>query len=189
MNFKKILFLLVVFLGAGSASMAQTVINAGQLVKITLRGVPPEESVRVSGDYPVSSSGTINLPLISPLQAAGLSPTALATRIENAYKSAEIFNEPTVSVIASTGEAIATQVVHVGGHVRRTGRVEYVPGLTIYQAIQIAGGADEFGAMNRVLLNRNGKVQAIDVTKAQFKNFVLLQNDTIEVPEKNIFGK
>lgn len=188
MNVKHFLLALLALAGLAGSASAQTTIRPGQAIKIDIRGVPPEETARVSGEYTVSDSGTVNMPLLGTISAAGMSPAALGIRIESAYKSAEIYTSPSVNVIASSAEALAKQVVHVGGRVRRTGQVEYVPGLTIYQAIQQAGGADEFGAINRVMLTRAGKVRKLDLKQDQFKSFVLEQSDTIEVPEKNIWG-
>ncbi len=62
-------------------------------------------------------------------------------------------------------------------------------GLTVYQAVQAAGGANEFGAMNRVVLWREGKKQIIDLEKAAGKAVVADVHDTIEVPEKNWRGR
>lgn len=189
MNFKKIFSLLLVTFGLMAGAQAQTVIKAGTAIKIEIRGVPQEEMSRIAGEYPVSASGTINMPLIGSVGAAGLSPTDLGRRIESAYKSGEIYKNPTVNVIASSGDSLEKQVIHIGGHVKAPGPKDYVQGLTIYQAIQAAGGADEFGAMNRVLLTRDGKVRTLDLKQAQFKNFVMQQSDTVEVPEKNIWGR
>ena len=56
--------------------------------------------------------------------------------------------------------------------------------LTLYQAIQAAGGATEFGSMKRVKLFRGGKQKQYDLTQAQFMQIPLEPNDTIEVPQK-----
>lgn len=189
MNVKKILLCVFACLAAACVSSAQTTIRPNQAIVIDIRGVPPEEVARIKGDYTVSDSGAVNLPLIGSIGAAGLSPAALQSRIESAYRSAQIYKSPTIVVIASSGEAIQKQLVHVGGQVRRTGPVEYVQGLTIYQAVQAAGGATEFGAMNRVQLLRNGRVQELNLKKPGEMNFLLQQNDTITVPEKNWMGQ
>jgi polysaccharide export outer membrane protein len=159
------------------------------MVKIDIRGVPANDVVRVAGEYLVSESGSVKLPMIEPLTAAGLNPAELGSRIAAAYKSAQIYKDPTVMVIAASGDSIQKQLVHVGGQVRRTGPVEYVQGLTIYQAVQAAGGATEFGAMNRVQLLRNGRVQELNLKKPGEMNFLMQQNDTITVPEKNWMGQ
>jgi protein involved in polysaccharide export with SLBB domain len=189
MNVKKLLLPLLAWAGLAVAASAQTIIKPGQSIKIDIRGVPADEVSRVQGEYPVSDSGTVNIPLIGPMAAAGMSPTALGSRIEAAYKAAQIYKSPTVLVIASTGQSMEKQLVHVGGQVRKTGPVEFVQGLTIYQAVQAAGGATEFGAMNRVLLMRNGKVEVLNLKLPQFMNFQLQQSDTVTVPEKNALGR
>lgn len=188
MNVKKLLMLFLACAGLAVTASAQTIIKPGLSVKIDIRGVPNEEVNRVQGEYPVSDSGTIKLPLIDPIMAAGLSPSALGTRIEAAYRGAQIYKNPTI-MVASTAITIERQVVHVGGQVRKTGPVDYVQGLTLYQAVQSAGGATEFGAMNRVQLLRGGKVRELNLKHPDEMNFPVQQNDTITVPEKNVFGQ
>lgn len=189
MNVKKITMLFLAWAGLTISAYSQTIIKAGQSIKIDIRGVPAEEVARVQGEYPVSDSGTVNIPLIGPMAAAGMSPASLGSRIEAAYKAGQIYKSPTVMVFSSTGQSVEKQLVHVGGQVRKTGPVEFVPGLTIYQAVQSAGGATEFGAMNRVQLLRDGKIQLLNLKEPQFMNFQLQQSDTITVPEKNPFGR
>ena len=189
MNVKKFVMLFLACAGLAATASAQTIIKPGQSIKIDIRGVPADEVTRVQGEYPVSDSGTVNIPLIGPMAAAGMSPTALGSRIEGAYKAAQIYKNPTVLVIASTGQTVEKQMVHIGGQVRKPGLAEYVQGLTIYQAVQAAGGATEFGAMNRVQLLRGGKIRELNLKHPDEMNFPVMQNDTITVPEKNVFGQ
>ena len=119
-----------------------------------------------------------------------MSAEGLATTIQNAYKSAEIYNDPTIQVFSTTiGSAIENEVVHLGGQVRKTGPLSFQKNLTIYQAIQGAGGATEFGSLQRVKLFRKGQLRTYDVTKDQFKNVPLEPNDTLEIPQKNWLGQ
>jgi polysaccharide export outer membrane protein len=164
-------------------------IEAGTSVQITIQGVPGEEKSRIDGMYPVSESGTVNLPFIGTMRAAGIRPEALASSIQNAYKSAEIYADPTIQVVWTTeAGGVRSQVVHVGGHVRKTGPVPFQRNLTIWQAVQAAGGATEFGSLKRVKLYRAGKTQTYDIENPQFKQIPLQPDDTLEVPEKGIFG-
>lgn len=172
------------------AAPALSQIEAGRSVQIAIMGVPSEEKGKIDANYPVSESGTINLPFIGTMRAAGMSSEGLAVAIQNAYKRAEIYDEPTIHVFSNTiGGAIENQVVHLGGQVRKTGPLSYQKNLTIYQAVQAAGGATEFGSMKKVKLFRNGKMQTFDITKDQFKNVPLEPNDTLEIPQKNWFGQ
>lgn len=172
------------------ALKAQTVISAGRAIEIQIKGVPQEEMVLINGTYPVSEAGSIRLPLLSsPIRAAGLSPDVLGRNIEAAYRAAKIYTRPNVQVLASNNETVTKHFVTIGGHVRRNGPVDYTHGMTIYQAVQAGGGASEFGAMNRVTLQRGGKVRIYDLEKPQFRNVPVEPNDMIEVPQKNVWGR
>jgi hypothetical protein len=54
--------------------------------------------------------------------------------------------------------------------------------------VQAAGGATEFGSLKRVKLYRAGKTQTYDIENPQFKQIPLQPDDTLEVPEKGLFG-
>lgn len=165
-------------------------IQSGRSVQIAIMGVPSEEKAKIDANYPVSESGTINLPFIGTIRAEGMSAEGLAVTIQNAYKRAEIYNDPTIQVFSTTrGGEVENEVVHLGGQVRKTGPLPFQKNLSIYQAIQAAGGATEFGSLKRVKLFRKGKSQVFDVTKDQFKNVPLEPDDTIEIPQKNFLGQ
>lgn len=165
-------------------------IQSGRSVQIAIMGVPSDEKGKIDANYPVSESGTINLPFIGTIRAEGMSAEGLAVTIQNAYKRAEIYNDPTIQVFSTTlGGEVENEVVHLGGQVRKTGPLSFQKNLTIYQAIQAAGGATEFGSLKKVKLFRRGKSQTFDVTKDQFKNVPLEPDDTLEIPQKNWFGQ
>lgn len=189
MNLKSVLAIVAMALGCIDPLTAQSVISPGRAIQIEIRGVPQEECARVNGMYTVSESGYITMPFINNVRAAGLSPTALGSSIAAAYRSAQIYTNPNVQVQSSSAEAIEKQMVHLGGAVRKTGPVEFTQGMTIYQAVQAAGGPTEFGAINRVQLLRGGNVRTLDLKMTTFMNFPLQLNDTITVPEKNWLGQ
>lgn len=187
MNIKQfIVSLLAIVLISGDSS-AQ--ILAGKAINITISNVPAEDKATVNGTYPVSDSGMINMPLIGQVRAAGLSNSALQNVLQERYKSEGIYTNPTIQVIIS-GESgtIVQETVTIGGQVRRPGPVPYAKELTLWQAIQAAGGATEFGSMRRVKLYRDGRHQTYDVTKPQFMAIPLQRNDTIEIPQKTAWG-
>lgn len=165
-------------------------IEAGNSVQISIMGVPGEEKSKIDAIYPVSDSGTVNLPFIGNVRAAGLRPEVLAASIQNAYKSAQIYTDPTIQVISTTeGAGVRAQVIHIGGQIRSPGPVAFQKNLTIYQAVQAAGGATEFGSLKRVKLYRGGKIQTYDLTNPQFMRVPLQPDDTLEVPQKNWIGQ
>lgn len=163
-------------------------IQPKQAIRITVNGVPAEEKARIDADYPVGENGTINMPYIGTVSAAGLRPEALAANLQSRYKTAQIYRDPTFQVFATgTGSTVLEEMVHVGGQIRRPGPVKFTRGLTLYQAIQAAGGATEFGNMKKVKLLRAGKQRQYDLTQLQFTQIPLDPNDTIEVPQKTLF--
>lgn len=187
MNTKKLLLGLLALIFVSVPLAAQ--IEAGKSINITIANVPDEDKATITNVYPVSESGYINMPFIGQVRAAGLRADDLAASLQSRYKSAGIYTNPTIQVIINMmGVKPNEEVVTVGGHVRRTGPVPYAKELTLWGAIQAAGGATEFGSMNRVKLIRNGSQKIYDATKPQFQQIPLQRNDTIEVPQKNILG-
>jgi len=164
-------------------------IQPNQSVHITISGVPQEEKGRIDGDYPVAANGTINMPFIGAVSAAGMMPEALQSILQARYKSAGIYRNPTLQVVSTKGGGtVVEQIVNVGGQVRRPGPVPFTRGLTLWNAIQAAGGPTEFGSMKRVRLMRAGKVKEYNVKDPQFMLIPLEQDDAIDVPDKTPWG-
>lgn len=190
MNLKSLITIAYSLLLLVVPAFSQAEIKAGKAIQITIQGVAAEEKARIDGMYPVGSNGTINMPYLDgqAIRAAGLRPEQLAASIQSAYKSAQIYRNPTIQVFASSADTLDEQQVHVGGRVRSPGPAKFTDGLTLWQAVQAAGGATEFGSMKRVKLFRGGQQRQYDLTQAQFMQIPLRPGDTIEVPQKTITG-
>jgi len=186
---KRLLIFLACSLGILQGLNAQVTINPGRAIEIRIQGVPASEMQLINNTYPVSEEGMIRMPYIGTVRAGGLSPQSLSANIEASYRSAEIYTHPTIQVLASSDETLNELVVTVGGRVQSPGPIKYVRGLTLYNAVQAARGANEFGAMNRVALIRNGQRKEYDLNQTKFMNVLVEPNDTIEVPQKNVFGR
>ncbi len=190
MNLKPIFILLCALLMPLVTAWGQSdTIRAGQAIQLSINGVPAEEKAKFDGPYPVSSTGQINLPHLGLIRAAGLRSDQLAVSIQNAYRSRQLYTNPTVQVLISSDQVLTEQILTVGGQVNRQGPVKFVSGMTLYQAVAAAGGANAFGSMKRVKLYRAGKMTEYDLTKGKFMDVPVQPNDTIEVPQKHpIFG-
>jgi protein involved in polysaccharide export with SLBB domain len=147
-----------------NAENVEQVLRGGDSISVKLSGVPAEEIPVVSNTYDISNSGTINLPYIGELHAAGMRPSQLQKAIESAYKSGEIFTHPTVQVTSS--HESPTQVIFVSGEVKVPGRITMSPGMTIHDAMTSAGGPTDFGNLKKVKLTRNGVTRMLDLRKA-----------------------
>ncbi len=188
MNIKSIFTLLTVLVLSVVPTFGQ--IQKKQSIHITVTGIPLDEKGRIDGDYPVGDGGTVNMPFIGAVAAAGMRPEALAAVLQGRYKSAGIYRNPTFQVFATIGgSTVVEQIVMVGGFVRGPGPKKYTQGLTLWGAIQAAGGATEFGSMKRVKLTRRGKVTEYNVKQSQNMQIPLEPDDAIDIPEKNIWGQ
>ncbi|MGA0899649.1 MAG: polysaccharide biosynthesis/export family protein [Luteolibacter sp.] len=186
MTIRNFLFTTLGFLLLAACASAQ--IKSGKAIHITISGVPAEEKARFDVMYPVSDRGMVNMPFIGKVQAAGLKAEDLATLLQQKYKQAQIYTNPTFQVIDSDAKTIDQQLVIVGGFVRRPGPTPFFDRMTLWQAIQAAGGANEFGSMNRVELTRNGNVTKYDCTESENQQVRLRPGDAINVPQKNWIG-
>jgi polysaccharide biosynthesis/export protein len=105
-------------------------LGPGDVVRLITFG---EDSL--TGEFRVSDSGLIALPLVGGVQAEGLSPDALALRVGKALVQANILRSPSVSA-----EVIAYRPIFVLGEVSKPGQYPYQPGMTVVTAAAVAGG-------------------------------------------------
>lgn len=96
------------------------------------------EWTALTGEYGVSVSGTVSVPLIGEIEAAGLVPGDLAQAIGTALQRRTGLQE----VPAVTVQIVRYPPVFVTGNVDRPGMIEYSPGLTILKAVSLAGGRE-----------------------------------------------
>ncbi|MEN8772504.1 MAG: polysaccharide biosynthesis/export family protein [Akkermansiaceae bacterium] len=185
---KTILTLLIAVLGFASVN-AQTVRN-GQTLQISITGVPVSEKGRLDAVYSVSGDGYIEMWMIGKVKASGLSKSALATKIAGQYRVKQIYTNPVFQVFSGEdAKAQDNQFYTVGGQVRGPGQKQWTNGLTLYSAIQGAGGETTYAAMNRVKLYRNGKAYVYDMKRQEHKSVKVYARDVIEVPEGNLIGR
>ncbi len=152
------------FVSGLKADNIEQTLRGGDSIVVKLSGVPTEEIPVVSNTYDISNGGTINLPYIGEVRAAGLHPSQLQKNIEAAYKSGEIFTHPTVQVTAS--HEAPTQVIFVSGEVKLPNHIGMSPGMTVFDAITSAGGPTDFAKMKAVKFTRNGVTRILDLRKA-----------------------
>jgi polysaccharide export outer membrane protein len=140
----------------------------------------------VSRVVPVRPDGKISLPLLNDVQAAGLTPAALAAQITESLK--KYVTSPQVTVIVTT---INSQRVYISGEVTRPGAFPMLPGMTVMQALTSAGGFTPFAKMKSiyVLRDEGGKkvrypfnYKQVVHGKSADQDIELKAGDTIVVP-------
>ncbi len=183
MNAIKSLLLLLTLLCVATAD----VIKKESQVIVTIKGVPAQDAQEISSEYGVYANGTINLPYIDPVYAAGKTPSQLAKHIEQLYTSKKIYTNPTVNVRYQPGEAADVKMITF---VSNSGskNVPYMRGFTLQTAIAAAGGAQTFDSKRHAILERNGKTYKYDMEDASHRNLKIYPNDVIRLPHVNEGG-
>ncbi|RYD39412.1 MAG: hypothetical protein EOP85_15995 [Verrucomicrobiaceae bacterium] len=165
-------------------------LEPGEQINLTIRGVDPEEQQKISGIYRVGESGAVRLPMLEKLvPARGLSPEGFARAAEQAYKQEGIYSRPAIEVDVVQGkDQQAPSVISVGGQVRRAGDSPFRKDMTVIQAIDAAGGRNEFGGRNLYLI-REGKQTCLDFTNLAHKSIVLKPGDSLQVEQKGVLDR
>lgn len=104
----------------------------------------------LNAEYTVGAGGEVSLPLVGELVAAGKSPGNLAAAIGEALKARiNLAVPPDISV-----EVVQFRPFYVLGDVERPGEYAYRPGLTVLQAMAIAGGMARNDGLSHLRLER-----------------------------------
>jgi len=142
-------------------------------------------------DVQVRPDGMISVQLIGDVPAAGLTPTQLNAELTRRY-TGELANPQITAIVRRS----SSQRVYVGGEVGAQGVIRLTGGMTLFQAIQKAGGFTKTAHRKDVVLIRRGPDgkptgRTIDVreiqTGAHPENDLALQPfDVVFVPRSKI---
>ncbi len=154
-----------------------------------LLGPGDEIDVQVFGDSDLSRvitikpDGTIALPLINEVRAAGKTTGQLETDLVKMYS--KYVKQPLVTVVV---RALRVDRVYLLGQVARPGDYQLRPNLNIFELLASAGGPTNRADLSKAVIIR-GKTETIklDLVDAFVKNqppaVNLLDGDTIYIPE------
>ena len=113
-------------------------------------------------DFIVGPDGRLSVPVIGLVQAAGRSTADIETEIASRLQTrAGLTARPDASV-----QIVRFRPVYVTGAVDKPGEYDYRPGLTVLQAVSIAGGlqrvtADMFLGLEKDALNARGDLRVL----------------------------
>lgn len=124
---------LLVFLSSAMPAWADYLVQRGDVLFVSIA-----EDRDAGREAKVNADGRIMLPHIGGVPAAGSDLDAIRGRIETALSDQGIIRKPTVVVEVST-----YRPVYVGGAVARPGAIGFEVGLTVRQALVLAGGVDK----------------------------------------------
>jgi len=128
-------------------------LDAGDKLRIVVYGQDG-----LTNSYAVGAGGTITMPLIGSVEARGLTPAQLASRIGDRLRNGYI-REPYVAA-----EIEAYRPFFILGEVAAPGQYPYVPNMTAESAVAIAGGFSPRAKRDSVTLTHTssaGTVRAV----------------------------
>ncbi|WP_235883088.1 polysaccharide biosynthesis/export family protein [Rhizobium rhizophilum] len=122
-----------------------------------------KEWTPLNGQYVVSPSNTIAIPLLGEFSVANQTPSQVAGEISALLKQKTgLAESPAASV-----EVVRYPMFYVSGSVERAGELEYRPGLTVTQAVAMAGGrerrTDANGSRELEQLRYAGELNSFDL--------------------------
>ena len=142
----------------------------------------------LTGTYRVASDGTVDYPLLGTISVQGMTPTEVTRLISDGLVNGEFLKNPNVSVFV---KEYSSKKISILGQVNKPGTFQYVDGMSIIEAISLAGGFTPMSRPNDVTVTRviNGTekkflvpVEAIGQGRAS--NFVLRPGDILFVPQR-----
>ncbi len=152
--------------------------HVGDSVTVTLTGLPEIIEPHVE---PIKEDGTITMPNIGHVQAAGKTAGELQNEIYNLYVP-KLYRHLTVTV--NTGD----RVYYVTGEVKQPGRQLYAGQMTVTKAITTAGDFTDFANHKKVwLIRANGqriKVNCNEALRNPTKDPPVYPNDQVQVPRR-----
>ena len=144
----------------------------------------PNDQVRVqvynepnaTGVYTIDGGGYVSVPLAGRVRAAGLTPAELERAITK-HVDGNILKDPHVNVQVATYGPI-----YIRGEVKQPGQFPYAPGLTIGDAVALAGGytyrADESFAYVR------SSASPPEMARPLRTDVPVAPGDNIRIPER-----
>jgi polysaccharide export outer membrane protein len=152
------------------------VIGPGDLISVRVYN---QEGL--SGRFKVREDGKISLPFLNDVQAAGLPPLALASRLQIQFK--EYIQNPVVTVSLEERRPLEVSVI---GEVGKPGLYRLEPSAGVLQALASAGGLGNFATPDRIFVLRTGArirftFQALTEAQPRAARFRLRNGDIVVV--------
>lgn len=156
---------------ASSAEASAYTLGAGDKIKITVFGQPD-----LSGEFDVDSTGNISLPLINVVPAQGKTVRELEASIAQRL-SPDYVRDPNITV-----EVLNYRPFYIFGEVNQPGSYAYVNGMTVLNAVALAGGFTYRARTSQVSIIRANDPNR--TPESAGRDTPVLPGDVIEVPER-----
>ena len=166
---------------ATATDLSASTLGPGDLFEVRVFQEP-----ELSGAYQVGPQGDIIFPLCKRVLVGGLTANGAAERLRACLADGFMRN-PQVSVLV---KEYNSKKVFVFGEVQKPGTFLFEDGMSVVQAITLAGGFSRNASQNSTSVTRrvNGqevkvKVSVQDIALGKAPNFTLEPGDIVYVPE------
>ena len=146
-------------------------LSAGDRVRINVFGEPA-----LSGEFQLSGTGMLSLPLVGEVKASGLTTDELGATLVRRYGDG-LLNNPRIVV-----DALELRPFSMLGEVARPGQYPSRDGLTLLEAVALAGGYTYRANKNHIYIRRAGEQVEHEISDGQ--NPVIAPGDIIRVGER-----
>ncbi len=131
----------------------------------------------LSGIYTISPAGTVAMPLIGAIPAAGRTRSDLEHALTRAYASGKFIQEPKITV-----SVVTYRPIYVFGEVSTPGKYAYISGLDVLTAVATAGGFTYRASKTSALIRHAGDEVWQEYSLAT--PLLVEPGDLIRIPER-----
>ncbi len=164
----------IVLLAAGMApadDLKGYALGAGDKLRITVYNEPD-----LSGEFEVNGQGFVSVPLIGQIKVIGQTTSEVQTLLTQKYGKDYLVN-PNVSV-----EVTNYRPFFIIGEVNHPGGYPYVNGMTVINAVALAGGYTPRANHDRIKVKHGS--ESTEQEQEVKEDAAVLPGDVIEVPER-----
>lgn len=153
-------------------------LGPGDTVEITVFGEP-----ELSRTVTIKPDGTISLPLIGEVMAAGKTTTQLASELTALYR--KYLKAPSISVVI---REFRVERIYILGQVARPGEYQVRPGMGLLELLASAGGPTPRADLTKAVIIR-GRTEALQLNlleafvTSKNPDVKLLPGDVLYIPE------
>ena len=145
-------------------------LGAGDVIVIQVFG---EDELKL--ETQLTDSGTVNYPFLGTIKVVGMSIKELEQHVYNGLKP-DYFVEPNVFV-----GIVQYRPFYIHGEVKKPGGYPYQPGMTVNQAIALAGGLTERASKEKIEISREDDKNN---TQTGTLNTKISAGDTITIEQR-----
>ncbi len=156
---------------SAAAQPADYLLGPADKVRVTVYGEPS-----LSGEFFISGSGVMSLPLIGEIRAGGMTLGQFQTAVQKSLSDGYL-KDPRVSA-----EVLTFRPFYILGEVEKPGTYPYTAGLTVLNAVATAGGFTYRADKRTVWIKHNGETS--EVKGELTPSIVVAPGDTIRIGER-----